>query len=505
VQVVPEHPATERILVRRDGFSIAIEDSAAPIRNRQGQTIGTVVVFRDVGAVRMMAREMAHAAQHDFLTGLPNRMLLNDRVNQAIALAPRHLKKVAVLFLDLNGFKHINDSLGHATGDKILQVVGKRLVGCVRTSDTVSRHGGDEFVVLLSEVERPEDAAMSAERMLRAVAEVYSIDRHDLYVTTSIGISVYPDDGLDADTLIKNADTAMYHAKETGRRSYQFFAPEMNARAVERQSVEDGLRQALDKRQFALHYQPKMDLRTGAISGVEALIRWAHPTRGSVPPALFLPIAEECGLILPIGNWVLREACRQAKAWIDAGLPAVPIAVNLSAVEFRDERFIPALFAILAQTGLDPKLLELELTEGILMRDVESTAAILETLRARGVQVAVDDFGTGYSSLSCLQKFPIRSLKVDGSFVRQIAGSADEPIVRAVISMGRSLHLKVVAEGVETRAELAFLQTHLCDEAQGFYFSRPVGPDQIARLLETGMLEKVFPCDQPVSFGGALA
>ena len=309
------------ILIRRDGFEIPIEDSVAPIHDREGQATGAVIVFRDVSAARAMALQMTHSAQHDFLTGLPNRMLLNDRINQAIALAPRHMKKVAVLFLDLDGFKHINDSLGHPIGDKLLQSIAKRLVDCVRGSDTVSRQGGDEFVVLLSEVEQAEDAAITARRMLQAVAEAHSIDQHDLHVTTSIGISVYPDDGLDAETLIKNADTAMYQAKENGRQSYQFFKPAMNVRAVERQSIEESLRRALERQEFALHYQPKINLRTGEITGAEALLRWTHPTRGPVSPAQFIPVAEDCGLILPIGHWVLREACKQARAWLDAGLP----------------------------------------------------------------------------------------------------------------------------------------------------------------------------------------
>ena len=329
------HLPSNCILVRRDGLEIPIEDSVAPIHDREGQATGAVIVFRDVSAARAMALQMTHSAQHDFLTGLPNRMLLNDRVSQAIALAPRHRKQVAVLFLDLDGFKHINDSLGHPIGDKLLQSVAKRLVDCVRGSDTVSRQGGDEFVVLLSEVEQSEDAAITARRMLQAVAEAHSIDQHDLHVTTSIGVSIYPDDGLDAETLIKNADTAMYQAKENGRQSYQFFKPAMNVRAVERQSIEESLRRALERQEFALHYQPKIDLRTGAITGAEALIRWTHPTRGLVPPAQFIPVAEDCGLILPIGDWVLREACTQARAWVDAGLPLATMAVNVSAMEFR--------------------------------------------------------------------------------------------------------------------------------------------------------------------------
>ena len=279
-----------------------------------------------------------------------------------------------MLFLDLDGFKHINDSLGHPIGDKLLQSIAKRLVDCVRGSDTVSRQGGDEFVVLLSEVEQSEDAAITARRMLQAVAEAHSIDQHDLHVTASIGVSVYPDDGPDAETLIKNADTAMYQAKENGRQSYQFFKPAMNVRAVERQSIEEGLRRALERQEFALHYQPKINLRTGAITGAEALIRWTHPTRGSVSPAQFIPVAEDCGLILPIGDWVLREACTQARAWLDAGLPAATMAVNVSAMEFRDENFLEGVFAILDETGLDPRALELELTESVLMKHAESAA-----------------------------------------------------------------------------------------------------------------------------------
>jgi diguanylate cyclase (GGDEF)-like protein/PAS domain S-box-containing protein len=480
------------ILIGRDGIEIPIEDCVSPIHNREGQVTGAVIVFRDVSAAQAMALQMAHSAQHDFLTGLPNRMLLNDRVSQAIALAARHMKKIAVLFLDLDGFKHINDSLGHPVGDKLLQSIAKRLVDCVRGPDTVSRQGGDEFVVLLSEVEQPEDAAIAARRMLQAVAEAHSIGQHDLHVTTSIGVSVYPDDGVDAETLIKNADTAMYQAKENARQSYQFFKPAMNVKAVERQSIEESLRRALERQEFALHYQPKINLRTGEITGAEALIRWTHPTRGPVPPGQFIPIAEDCGLILPISNWVLREACKQARAWLGAGLPLGTMAVNISAMEFRDENFLEGVFAILKDTGLNPRSLELELTESVLMKRAESSESILKILRARGVQVAVDDFGTGYSSLSYLRKFPIDALKIDQSFVRQITSAPDDTtIVTAIISMGRSLNLRVVAEGVETQKEMEFLQAHQCDEAQGYYFGRPVIAQQFASLLKTGLSEMV--------------
>jgi diguanylate cyclase (GGDEF)-like protein/PAS domain S-box-containing protein len=487
------------LLIRRDGAEVPIDSSVAPIHDREGRSTGSVVVLRDVSTARAMSLQMAHSAQHDFLTGLPNRMLLNDRVNQAIVLARRHTKQVAVLFLDLDGFKHINDSLGHPVGDKLLQSVAKRLVDCARASDTVSRQGGDEFVVLLSEVEQSEDAAIAARRMLRAVAEAHFIDEHDLHVTTSIGVSVYPDDGPDAETLIKNADTAMYQAKENGRQSYQYFKPAMNARAVERQSIEESLRRALERRQFALHYQPKINFRTGAITGAEALLRWTHPTLGSVSPAQFIPVAEACGLILPIGNWVLRQACEQARSWLDAGLPATTMAVNVSAMEFRNEGFLEGLFAILAETNLDPRSLELELTESVLMKHAESAASILHTLRERGVQVALDDFGTGYSSLSYLRKFPIDALKIDQSFVSQIDIAGDDAsIVTAVISMARSLKLRVVAEGVETLEQKVFLQAHECDEAQGYYFSRPVPPHQFANLLSSGLTAR------PVAAPGAL-
>jgi diguanylate cyclase (GGDEF)-like protein/PAS domain S-box-containing protein len=475
------------ILIRRDGLETPIEGCVAPVHDREGRAAGAVIVFRDVSAARKIALQMAHSAEHDFLTGLPNRMLLSDRLGQAIALARRHMGKVAVLFLDLDGFKHINDSLGHPTGDKLLQSIARRLVDCVRASDTVSRQGGDEFVVLLSEVKQSEDAANTARRVLQAVAKAHSIDQHDLHVTTSIGVSIYPDDGLDAETLIKKADTAMYQAKASGRQSYQFFKPVMNVQAVERQFIEESLRRALERQEFALHYQPKVNLRTGAITGAEALIRWTHPTRGLIPPARFISVAEDCGLILPIGAWVLGEACRQTQAWADAGLPAATMAVNVSVMEFRHENFLERLFAVLNETGLDPRSLELELTESVLMKQAGSTASILRTLRENGVQVAIDDFGTGYSSLSYLRKFPVDALKIDRSFVRQISDGEDTTIVTAVIGMARSLKLRVVAEGVETAEEVAFLRAHQCDEAQGHYFSRPLLPQQFAKLLRTGI------------------
>ncbi len=444
-------------------------------------------VFHDPRAVRAATLEITHSAEHDFLTGLPNRTRLNDRISQAIAVAHRHKTKLAVLFLDLDAFEHINVSLGHPIGDKLLQSVARRLVACLRRSDTVSRQG-DEFVALLSEVRQPEDAAIAARKMLRAVAQVHSIDQHDLRITASIGVSVYPEDGVDAEMLLKNAATAMYEAKESGCRCYRFFKRAVNGRAVRRQAIEEDLRLALERHQFALHYQPKINLKTGAITGAEALLRWMHPTGRLISRSEFIPIAEDCGLILPIGAWVLREACGQARAFADAGRPVTTMAVNVSATEFRNENFLEGVFTILGETGLDPRLLELELTESVLMKHAESGASVLQTLRERGVQVAVDNLGTGYSRLGYLRKFPVDALKIDQSFIHQIStGGEDAAIVSAVIAMARSLKARVVAEGVETPQQLEFLLAHECDEAQGHYFSRPVPAEQFARLLEMGI------------------
>lgn len=473
------------ILVRRDGFESPIAHSAAPIHDRGGQITGAVIVFHDVSVERAMSLQLSHLAQYDVLTDLPNRSLLNDRLTQAIASAQRHGTGLAVLFVDLDRFKHVNDSLGHAMGDALLQSVAHRLLACVRSSDTVSRLGGDEFVIVLSELAQVEDAAIAANKVLTVLAAPHSVAQHDFDVTASIGMSTFPDDGQDAETLIKNADTALYHAKGNGRNNYQFFEKDMNVRTVERQSLESSLRHALGRQEFVLHYQPKINLETGAISGAEALIRWLHPDRGLVPPAQFMPIAEDNGLILPIGQWVLREACRQARAWLDAGLGPIPVAVNISTVEFRSKHFLEGIRAILLETGLEPHFLELELTESVLMQHPESTVSVLRVLKSIGVRLAVDDFGTGYSSLSYLRRFPIDILKLDRSFVHDVAcqETKDAAIVNAVITMGKSLKHRVIAEGVETEEQLKFLRAHRCDEGQGFYFSPPVAPEQFAEFL----------------------
>jgi diguanylate cyclase (GGDEF)-like protein/PAS domain S-box-containing protein len=474
------------VLIRRDGVEAAIEDSAAPIHDRHGQVTGAVMVFHDVTKTRSMSARMAYLAQHDSLTDLPNRILLKDRLIHTMALAHRHQQKMAVLYLDVDRFKNINDSLGHAIGDLLLQSIAQRLVACVRSSDTVSRQGGDEFVVLLSEATHAQDAGISAQKMLIAVSKPHNIDQHDVSVTASIGIATYPDDGTEAETLMKHADFALLHAKDSGRNNYQFFKPDMNVRALERQSLETGLRHALERHEFALHYQPEINLETGAIVGVEALIRWRHPERGLVPPNQFIPVAEECGFIVPISQWVLREGCRQARAWQDAGFAPRSIAINISAVELRGKDFVAEVRATLAETGLDPRCLVLELTETFLMQDSPHTLAVLQALKDLGVHLALDDFGTGYSSLSYLRRFPIDTLKIDRSFVSNLTtDDNDASIVSAVINMGKSLHMRVVAEGVETREQLQFLQEHGCPEGQGYYFSHPVVAAEFTQLLAT--------------------
>jgi diguanylate cyclase (GGDEF)-like protein len=446
--------------------------------------------------------QLDHLAHYDVLTDLPNRMLLQDRLGQAIEGARRQGRQLAVMFLDMDHFKHINDSLGHSAGDRLLQSVAQRLVACVRHSDTVSRQGGDEFLILLPVIEHAEDAALTAQKMLAALALPHRIDTHELHSSVSIGISIYPDDGQDSETLVKSADTAMYHAKESGRNNYKFFEPAMNERAVQRQSIEAGLRGALERHEFVLHYQPKINLRIGKIVGVEALIRWAHPQLGLLLPAQFVSIAEDCGLIVPIGRWVLREACLQAQAWLQAGLPPITVAVNTSALEFRAKDFLENVRATLEDTRLEPCYLELELTESVLMRNAETTGSLLQAIADLGVKLAIDDFGTGYSSLSYLSRFPIDTLKIDQSFVKQITSNPDDAtIVSAVINMGKSLRQSVIAEGVETPEQHAFLLAQHCDEGQGYYFSRPVVAAALAALLQT--VVEIEPKWGPISGGGA--
>ena len=480
--------AGEAILVNRPGRRIPIEDSAAPVHDWDARLVGAVMVFRDISDTVALTSKIKHQAQHDFLTDLPNRVLLNDRITQAIALSKRVDTHPVLLFLDLDKFKHINDSLGHAIGDQLLKAVSKRLVDCVRTSDTVSRHGGDEFVILLANEKRPQDAALAAAKILIALAAPFLVEAQELHTSTSIGISVFPQDGTDATALIKNADTAMYHAKERGRNNYQFFRKAMNTRAVERQLIESNLRRAIERGDLLLHYQPKVDLETNQFTGVEALLRWQHPEWGLILPERFISIAEECGLIVPIGRWVLREACMQAVRWRNASITAGSIAVNVSALEFRHRDFFNHTLAILNSTGIDPRTLQLELTESVLMRDVTANALLLAKFKTIGVQIAVDDFGTGYSSLSYLNQFPIDVLKIDQSFVKAIDATIESngAIVSAVIGMGKNLHQRVIAEGVEHKKQLDFLKAHKCNEGQGYLFSRPINAVDMEEMLITG-------------------
>lgn len=476
------------LLIRRDGRETEIEDSAAPIHDTDGRVTGAVIVFRDVGTALETSRQMSHLAQHDVVTGLPNRLLLHDRLSEAIALGRRRGKPLAVCFLDVDGFKDINDALGHAVGDLLLRSIAARVSGALRASDTVSRYGGDEFVIVLSEIEHAEDAGRVAGKILQAVSEPHGINAQMVNITASVGVTLFPDHGLDAETLIANADAAMYDAKRAGLGQYRIFDIDMDARAVERRSVVRDLRRALERAEFELRYQPQVDLTSGAVVGVEALIRWRHPQRGLLTAAQFVPLAGASGLMVPIGLWAIGETCRQARAWQDAGLRPILVAINVSAVEFWREDFVGNVQAILRNTGLEPRYLELELTEDILMQDRASALAVLHTLKGLGAQVAVDHFGTGHASLSDLLQFPIDILKIDQSFVREIAfGVRSAPVLTAIIGLGKSLNHRVMAAGVETNGQLAFLRAQHCPEAQGDLFSPPVGAERFGELLVTGV------------------
>jgi diguanylate cyclase (GGDEF)-like protein len=435
--------------------------------------------------------QLMRLAHYDALTGLPNRNLLGDRLRQALVYAGRHRSRVALMFLDLDRFKNINDSLGHYVGDQILKEVAARLTRTLRANDTVARLGGDEFVVVLQDVHDPSDAAMVAQNLLRELGPPYVLEGRELHLSASAGITLYPDDGRDADVLMKNADVAMYHVKDSGRNGYQFFAETMNHAANRRLAIENDLRLAIRRGELVLHYQPQVDLARRAVRSVEGLVRWRHPERGLVMPGGFIYVAEECGLAQPLGEWTLHEACVQSRRWQAAGLAPVPVAVNLSARVFRERSFVTTLRAILDETRLDPRLLELEITESAVMQQSDATSATLEELSSLGIKLAVDDFGTGYSSLAYLKRFPIDKLKIDRSFVRGIPASGDDTaITRAIVSLARSLGLRVVAEGVETAAQLGFLSAHGCDDVQGNYFCPPCDPQEA---------ERIFGCARAVS------
>ena len=430
-----------------------------------------------LGAVRQMAT-------HDHLTGLPNRVLFNEELLRALARAERHDRPVALFFMDLDRFKNINDSLGHQFGDRVLQEAAKRLGGCVREGDIIARLGGDEFVLLVEEVGDPVALAEIARKLLAAVANLGTIDGMELNVSLSVGICVYPTDGRDANVLLAGADVAMYRAKEQGRNRYCFYSAELLSHTPEKLALEAGLRHGLERKEFRVHYQPKVDMASGEITGVEALLRWQHPEKGLLLPDKFIRIAEETGLIIPIGLWTLREVCERAKAWMDAGLPRMPIAVNLSASQFGQEQLVPQLAEILKSTGMDSDILELEVTESMVMKDPEESVKLMRTLREMGVRLTIDDFGTGYSSLGYLKRFPFNSLKVDRSFVRDLPHSSDDiAITRAVIAMAHSLQMNVIAEGVELKEQFDALRNEGCDEFQGYLCRPPLAEDELISFV----------------------
>ncbi len=482
-QVATPGRGHEVSLIRRDGLLVPVTILAAPsIFKGQPASVGTVL---DISGQRLAEEKIRELADFDALTKLPNRRLLHDRVEQLLATAERDESAVALMFLDLDHFKRVNDSLGHSVGDDLLCMVSQRLSTVVRRGDTLARLGGDEFVLAMPGINAAA-AADVARRLLEECSVPFNMEGHDLTVTPSLGISVFPQDGKDIETLLRNADAAMYKAKELGRNTFQFYAAEMNKATLERLLMESNLRRALRQNEFVLHYQPLINLQNGLIIGVEALIRWQHPDLGLIMPDRFIQIAEDTGLINPIGDWVLCEACRQAQSWIDAGLPQMVMAVNVAPVQFRQAGFIEAVAGALGSSGLDSSLLELEVTERTVMHDADINLGTLSALHRMGVELSLDDFGTGYSSLSYLKRFPVGKLKIDRSFIRDLESDADDQaIASTIVSMGRNLRLTVLAEGVETAEQLALLRRMKCDMAQGFYFSRAVPADQIVELLRT--------------------
>ena len=476
----------ESQVYRRDGRIIWISENARAVKNADGSVHffeGTVV---DVTERKQHEAELEHQASHDSLTGLPNRSLLRDRIEQAIVKARRDDHRVAVVFVDLDHFKLINDSLGHHVGDRLLLEVADRLIACVRGHDSVARQGGDEFVIVLTEQQDEDETLAIVSRLLEVVSQPWLDEGQEYGLSCSIGISCYPQDGDDPDALLRCADAAMYKAKASGRSTYHVYTPELNQAISERLELENSLRHALERDEFHVYYQPRIEVASGRIIGAEALIRWDCPGKGIIPPDSFISIAEETGLIIPIGQWILQEACRQNSAWQRAGLPPISVSVNLSPIQFRHTGLVQSVAAALQQADLQPACLELELTESFVMHDAERINIAMQSLKALGVDIAVDDFGTGYSSLSYLKRFPVDRLKVDKSFVRDINSDPDDAaIVRAIITLGHALGLKVVAEGVETQAHLEFLQQHGCDELQGYYFSRPIPATEMEALLRS--------------------
>jgi diguanylate cyclase (GGDEF)-like protein/PAS domain S-box-containing protein len=475
----------EMRLRRPDGKDTWVLAQASPVQGEQGNLTGYIGSITDISEIKAAETRIAYLAHHDALTELPNRVLARDRAEVAMAFADRSGEKVALLFLDLDHFKTVNDSLGHTTGDALLRAVSARLRSCVRDTDTISRQGGDEFLIVLPEVPDADAIAAVASKVLGSMSAPIVIEGQELATSVSAGIAVFPDDGNDFDTLLKKADTAMYHAKEAGRNTYRFYTEQMNVDAVEHLRIQAGLRRALDNGEFLLHYQPQFELATGKLVGAEALIRWDHPEMGLIAPARFIPIAETSGMIVAIGNWVLREACRQAAGWCDTGFPDVVVAVNLSAMQFKRGDLQQTIVGVLNETGLDPTRLELELTESILIGNTEMVLDTVRKLKAIGIKLSLDDFGTGYSSLSYLKRFPLDKLKIDQSFVRDMIKDGDNAaIVRAIIQLARSLNLRTIAEGVEDQAVVEHLRVLHCDEGQGYHFARPMPASEFQAFLE---------------------
>jgi len=476
----------ELVRQRRDGSPINISLTASPLRDQSGQLYGYLTIVADITERKRAEHKIEFLAYHDALTGLPNRLLVQDRFLQARAHADRDKSKVALLFLDLDNFKTINDSLGHSVGDALLQQIASRLSECVRDTDTISRQGGDEFLIVLPDLPDSDACAPVLVKVMERLQDPFDADGHELSTSASIGIALYPDDGKDFDTLLKKADMAMYRAKDSGRNAYHFFDEQMNVEAVENLSMRNGLRRAVDRGEFVLHYQPQIDLVSGAVVGAEALLRWNNPEFGMIPPGRFIPVAEESGLIVPIGEWVMREACRQGALWKRAGLPDLVVAVNLSAVQFKRGDVEQTVINALEESGFDPRYLELEITESILIQNMENVLATVKRLKLLGVKLSIDDFGTGYSSLSYLKRFDVDKLKIDQSFVRDLATDPDDTaIVRAIIQMAESLGLQTIAEGVEDLRMLEILRDFQCDEAQGYYFARPMPAEDFASYIST--------------------
>ena len=479
-------------IVLADGTLRWVHDQAFPVRDAQGKVYRIAGIGADVTHRKEAEEKLVYLAHYDGLTGLPNRVLFFDRLKQTLAQAGRRGMLAAVMFLDLDRFKVVNDTLGHAVGDDLLRQVAQRLSACTRMGDTVARFSGDEFVLIVNDLQSAEDARHIAQKVLLAFAEPFRVGGHEVFVSTSIGISMYPSDCEDEQALLKNADTAMYRAKESGRNNFQFYTREMNARAMYRLNLENSLRHALEREEFRLHYQPKACLHTGQITGVEALLRWERPDHGLISPAEFVPLLEDTGLIVPVGEWVLREACRQVEAWRCAGREPVSVAINISARQFAARNLGEIIKRVLDEHSADPRHIELELTESLLMVNTEEAVRTLTYLKSLGLRLSIDDFGTGYSSLSYLKRFPIDALKIDRSFIDEITTDIDDAtITRAVIGMAHNLGLKVVAEGVETEAQLSFLSANGCDEAQGYYFARPQPAAELTQWL--GQSRPAFP------------